>query len=69
MLRIFLQDVNSGEPAAYCGSKLHEAMEAVKNYVEEPIRAMLASDTEGLVELHLSAQDMTDDEIEALPDM
>lgn len=68
--RLFIRNPASGEPWYYCGLLAHgdSVNQAVAEYVLGEIDAAEPQDGETVV-LEFKRQDMTDAEVDALPDM
>lgn len=68
MLRIFCQDLDSGEPAFYCGTTLDESLQAIQHILESSVDALLDRQLDE-VNIQLSRKEMTDEEINNLPEI
>jgi hypothetical protein len=69
--RIFLRDIDSGEPSSYCGSTKEEVLKAISCYLETYVDAFLSGSDEfgDCVTLDLESREMSDDEVRALPNI
>jgi hypothetical protein len=70
MKRIFLRDFESGEPAAYCGdeSDIKTACQSMALILESLIPELI-NDPDMALEFAVEIQEMTDEEVQALPEL
>ena len=66
--QIFLREMDSGEPAMHCGDTLAMAKFAVACGLEQIIVELLAGNDPGPVEFRLEVENMSAEEILALPE-
>ena len=68
--RIFLRNLDSGEPAFYCGSveNMEEVIKSIGYILEAELSEEVLQQNED-IEYRIEIKPMTDEEVEALPDI
>lgn len=68
--RLFVQNVQSGEPWYYCGTVGDHALEGAMNICRSEVEVFLSDDMPGEeLTLDFKVEQMTDEEVAALPDI
>jgi len=68
--RIFLRNLESGEPAAYCGeaSDMDDVTQSIRHMLEAELPEEISQGNE-TIDYRIEVKDMTDEEVAALPDL